>query len=178
MRKVVLAMQMSLDGYVSRTDGELDWMWPTFTPEAMADIINAIKRTSTQVMGRITYEAQSAHWPNSTDEVAPLVNNAEKIVFSRTLREPLTWSGARLATADLPTTIETLRTTGDGDIALVGGSALARSAIREGLVDEYQLIVHPVTLGTGLPLFDSPVPLHLRDQRLYSSGAMRLTYSR
>ncbi|MEU8184603.1 dihydrofolate reductase family protein [Micromonospora sp. NPDC049044] len=178
MRKVVLAMQLSLDGYVARPGGELDWMWPTFTPETMADIIEAIKLTSTQVMGRVTYEAQSAHWPGSTDEVAPLVNAAEKIVFSRTLREPLGWSGARLATTDLATTIETLRATGDGDIALVGGSALARAATRAGLVDEYQLIVHPVALGEGLPLFDTPVSLHLRDQRRYSSGAMRLTYSR
>ncbi|MFC7548473.1 dihydrofolate reductase family protein [Plantactinospora sp. GCM10030261] len=177
MRKVVLAMQMSLDGYVAGPASQLDWMWPTFTPEMKADIVEAIRRTSTQLMGRVTYEAQSAHWPDSTDEIAPLVNDAEKIVFSQTLSEPLSWSGARLATADLATVIQRLRRTAGGDIALVGGSVLARAAIGVRLVDEYQLIVHPVTLGEGLPLFDAPVSLHLRDHRIYSSGAMRLTYS-
>jgi dihydrofolate reductase len=170
-------MQMSLDGYAAGPAGELDWMWPTFTPEMKADIVEAIMRTSTQLMGRVTYEAQSAHWPDSTDEVAPLVNDAEKIVFSRTLSEPLGWSRARLATSDLAATIHTLRQTQGGDIALVGGVALARAAIGAQLVDEFQLIVHPVTLGAGLPLFDAPVSLHLRDHRIYSSGAMRLTYS-
>jgi dihydrofolate reductase len=168
---------MSTDGYVAGPNGELDWMWKGFTPELKADIVHAIKRTSTQLLGRVNYEGQAAHWPESTDEVAPLVNAAEKIIFSRTLQAPLAWSNARLATADLTTTIETLRNQPGDDIALTGGAALARAAIRERLIDEFQLIVHPIALGAGLPLFDVPTSLHLLDHRVYDTGVMRLTYA-
>lgn len=176
-RRVVLAMQMSIDGFVAGPKGELDWMWHAFTPELKADILDAIKRASTHLLGRVNYEGQAAHWPKSTDEVAPLVNAAEKIVFSRSLQAPLAWSNARLATADLATTIETLRSQPGRDIALTGGAALARAAVRERLIDEYRLVVHPVALGEGLPLFGVPTSLHLVDHRVYATGVMRFTYA-
>jgi dihydrofolate reductase len=167
-------MQMTLDGFVARTDGTLDWMWEAFTPAVMADVIEETKRSSTQLMGRIAYEGQAAHWPNSAEEIAPLINEIEKIVFSSTLTEPLSWSNSRLATAGLAATVAELKTRPGGDIVVVGGAALARAAVREQLVDEYHLIVHPVAIGAGLPLFGSAAQLRLIDQHVYSSGAMRL----
>nr|BFE58459.1 hypothetical protein GCM10020063_029850 [Dactylosporangium thailandense] len=100
----------------------------------------------------------------------------EKIVFSATLRGPLGLEHSRLAGSDLAATVAGLRRRPGGDIAVTGGSALARAAARQGLVDEYQLIVHPVALGAGRPLFDAAARPRLRDRRDYDNGVLRPTY--
>lgn len=175
-RRVILRMQMTLDGFVARPDGTLDWMWDAFTPAVMADIVDETTRSSTQLMGRVAYKGQVEHWPDSTEEIASLINDIEKIVFSTTLTEPLSWSNARLAEKDLAAVVADLKARPGGDIVVVGGAALARAAVRERLIDEYHLIVHPVAIGHGLAPFGSDTRLRLVDSCVYESGVMRLTY--
>lgn len=99
-RTVALGMQVSLDGFVATVDGRLDWIWPHFDDALRAALLASVRQVSTHVMGRYTYLPQAAHWPTSDDEVAPYVNEAEKVVFSRTLAR-VDWQNARLAGADL-----------------------------------------------------------------------------
>jgi len=180
MRKLVLAMQMSLDGFVAGPNGELDWMWHAFNDELHGSLIKYIRQTDTQLVGRVAYQEQAAHWPTSTDEIAPLVNNATKVVFSRTL-DSVAWANSRLATSDIATEIAQLRQQPGKDITLVGGARLAQTASRLRLIDEYNLVVHPIVLGTGLPLFAdmaAPMPLKLVKKEVFGTGAMRLLYRR
>jgi dihydrofolate reductase len=176
MRKVVLTMQVTIDGFVATKDGALDWMWIHFNDALKQRAFEAVSRVSTHVMGRRTYLAQAATWPNSNDPMGSLVNRAQKVVFSRTL-DHLEWENSRLATADLAQELAALKRQDGGDIAITGGAQLAQSASREGLVDEYQLVVHPIALGEGLALFadlERPLQLELVDSERFDTGVERV----
>jgi dihydrofolate reductase len=180
MRKVVLGMQVSLDGFVAAPNGELDWMWHAFNDALKKSIIESLRENDTYLLGRVTYQEQAAHWPTSTDEIAPFMNNATKIVFSTTL-ETLEWANARLATADVATEIAQLKQQPGKNIAVSGGARFAQSLSRLGLIDEYSLVVHPVVLGAGMPLFadlSNPIRLDLVSTEHFDTGAVRFLYRR
>lgn len=179
-RKVILAMQTSLDGFVGTTDGDLEWMFAGMDARLHASILATLDRISTHVMGRNTYLAQAATWPASDDPIAAHVNTAEKVVFSTTLTS-LDWQHSRLAHADLADELQDLRQQGGGDIAITGGAQLARSAVGSDLVDEYQIVVHPVLLGTGLRMFPDgggPRRLALVESERFDTGVLRTVYRR
>ncbi|MER5426523.1 dihydrofolate reductase family protein [Streptosporangium roseum] len=177
MRKVVLLMHVSLDGFVGRSDGDLQWIFPDMDDDLTEWTIDSLRRMDTHVLGRVNYEEQSGHWPYSTDRLAPLINNATKIVFSGTL-EKVEWNNSRLATGDVTEEIAQLKQRPGTDIFVPGGARFAQSVSRLGLVDEYRLIVHPLVLGSGLPLFTDPIDLKLLSSREFSTGAVALTYRR
>lgn len=169
---------MSLDGFVAGPDGELDWMWWAFGEDLKKSIMKTLAEVDTHLMGRFNYQQQAGHWPTSTDEIAPLVNNAAKVVFSSSLTE-VEWANSRLATSDAATEIASLMQQPGKDIAVTGGARFAQSLIRLGLIDEYNLIVHPVVLGAGLALFADlaePLRLQLIGQEGFDSGVVRLRY--
>jgi dihydrofolate reductase len=144
----------------------------------LESLLGALRRTDTHVMGRVNYEAQAATWPDAPGEIAAAVNRAEKVVFSRTLHR-LDWPGARLATRDLAAEIADLRGRPGGPIAVTGGAELNHQAMRLGLVDEYHLVIHPVLLGGGLPLWPAgmaPVDLELVAHERFGSGTVRAEY--
>jgi dihydrofolate reductase len=171
----MLMMSVSLDGFVARPDHDLSWIFPQFDDATLRWIISAVSRTDTQLLGRVNYLEQAAHWPASTEEIAPLINGADKIVFSRTL-ERVEWKNSRLATAEPAEEIARLKRLPGKDIFVPGGATFARSLIHQRLVDLYRLIVHPVALGDGLPLFTERVDLRLVDSTAFPSGAVALTY--
>lgn len=177
MRKVVLLMSVSLDGFVARPDGDLSWLFPNIDAEAMAWTVESIGQTDTQIMGRVAYEEQAQYWPTSTDELAPLINGATKVVFSSTL-QTVEWENSRLATGSLQDEVAQLRQQDGKNIFVPGGARIAQSMSKLGLIDEYRLIVHPVVLGSGMPLFADPVELKLLDSRTFGSGAIAVTYER
>lgn len=174
MRKVIVQMSVSLDGFVATTDHDLEWIFPQFDDATLAWVRETIQETDTQLIGRVNYLEQAAHWPRSTEGLAPLLNAAEKIVFSRTL-ERLSWRNSRLATGDPATEIARLKRLPGRHVLVPGGAGFVRGLVDAGLVDEYRLIVHPVALGAGLAIFPRRLKLRLIDQVRFATGAVALT---
>lgn len=159
MRRVVLMMSVSVDGYVAGPYGHAGGI-----PEP-DDLkrwkLDRIGRAGTHIMGRVTYAEMAGYWPTSTDEYAAPMNEIPKVVFSKTLEETA-WAGSSIARGDLADEIATLRRRPGGEIIAWGGANFAQSLSRAGLVDEYILVIQPVAFGSGLPLFaDLPDALRL-----------------
>ena len=157
VRRVVVSMSMSMDGYVKGPDGRFDWSVPD--PEVFALATDEVRGLSAHLLGRHLYEVMR-YWEDP--EVVPTLDAAElefarvwnalpKIVFSRTLTA--VEGSYRLAAGGLVEEVERLRgEPGEGDIA-VGGPLLAAEAAALGLVEEYRTRVYPVLVGGGAPLF-------------------------
>jgi hypothetical protein len=96
MRKVILKMHVSLDGFVARPDGNLDWFLDAFDDELTAWEVEGLWQAGVHIMGRATYHDMAAYWPNSTEPFAAPMNEIPKVVFSRTLKEA-DWEGSRVA---------------------------------------------------------------------------------
>jgi dihydrofolate reductase len=112
-------------------------------------------------MGRVTYEQMAAYWPAATGDCAPPMNNIPKVVFSKRLRTA-EWISSRIARGDLTEEITALKSESGGDIIAHGGATFVQALSRLRLIDEYRLVVLPVALGSGLPLFrDLAGPLRL-----------------
>jgi dihydrofolate reductase len=132
-----------------------------------------LRHTGTHAMGRVTYEQMSQHWPYSSDDYAAPMNDLPKVVFSRTL-QAADWKNSRLASGDLAKEISALRREPGADIIAWGGASFVQALSRAGLVDEYRLVIKPVALGNGLPLFkDLPAPIRLQlvEAATYAAGA-------
>lgn len=130
------------------------------------------------LMGRNTYEEMAAFWPTSDDPYAGPMNNIPKVVFSSTL-ERADWPDSRIARGDLAEEIDRLKRVPGKDMIAWGGAAFAQSLTKLGLVDEYRLILQPVALGDGLPLFkelSAPLRLELVDAQTYDTGAALHVY--
>ena len=180
MRKVVLQMQVSLDMFVARTDHELDWVGARgFSPEVSAWMTETIERCDTMVLGRVAFVEQQGYWP--TDEakgnpLTPLLNAWESVVFSSTLTE-VTWPNSRVVSTDLATEIARIKAMDGKDIYVSGGSTFAQAMSAQGLVDEYRLVVHPVALGSGMPLFGQQVDLKLQSSQVLGEGVLGHVYT-
>ena len=175
MRPVVLSMNISLDGYLATRDGGLQWAFPRFDAELMSLNASELGETETILMGRTTYEGMAAHWPNLNDPIAKMMNAVEKVVFSRTLKD-VSWSGARLAKRSLAEEIASLKQARGKRIGIAGGAMLAQGAIAAKLIDQYRLLMHPVALGQGLPLFVEPLQLERLDSTGLHSGVTITSY--
>jgi dihydrofolate reductase len=173
-------MGVSLDGFVARSGGNLDWGLPPEHQDVTAWKVAALRDVSTHIMGRVTYEGMAAHWPTGTGVYAAPMNDTPKVVFSKTL-ERADWTGTRIARGDLAAEIAGLKRESGGDIMAHGGATFVQSLSKLGLIDEYHLVIRPVALGNGLPLFkDLPGPLHLRllDATTYPDGTAIHVYQR
>ncbi len=175
MRKVVLGMNVSLDGYVATPDGNLDWAFANFDDELAASAIDTLSRFDVGLIGRNNYLEQAAAWPNRQGPMAELVTNMQKIVFSKTL-DKVEWANSRLATGTPAEEIARLKQQPGKDVSVPGGASFAQSLSRDCLIDEYRLTVHPVVLGKGLPLFVTPLKLKLVSSRSFASGVQFMVY--
>jgi dihydrofolate reductase len=132
------------------------------------------------LIGHTTYLEQAAFWPTQTGEMADLMNSHTKIVFSSRLAAP-EWNHSRLAVSNVAEEIARLKREPGRDIYVTGGARLARSLSQIGLIDEYNLTIHPVLLGNGMPLFqESPQEIALTRVHTISfeSGAIQLIYQK
>jgi dihydrofolate reductase len=156
-RQLILHMSVSLDGFVARADGVIDWL----SSQGPGGLDHGARRhranlellgqIGTIVMGRGGYEDMSKGWSGSGNPMAVLMNSLPKVVFSQSLSE-VTWNNARLSRASLEDEVPALKREPGKDLVVFGGARIAHSLIRHGLIDEYRLTVHPVALGEGLPL--------------------------
>jgi len=180
MRKVRLAINVSLDGYVARPNGTLDWFFRTITPAQQAWTTAFLREVDTILIGHTTYLEQAAFWPTQTGEMATLMNSHAKIVFSSRLGA-LEWNHCRLARADVVEEIARLKREPGRDIYVTGGARLAQSLSQRGLIDEYNLTIHPILLGSGMPLFgemSEELALTLVGTIPFESGAIHLIYQK
>ena len=183
MGKLIYMMNVSLDGFVARPDGSVDW---TQVDDELHSWFNEHMRdVSVSLYGRRLYEVMAAYWPTGEDdpsatdamrEFARIWNPMPKIVFSTSLEH--VDHNARLVRGDVAHVLEDVRHEFDGDLA-VAGPNLAGQFVRRGLVDEYRLVVHPVALGAGTPFWprlDTPLRLRLVEAHTFSSGVELRSY--
>jgi dihydrofolate reductase len=185
MGKLIYSLNVTLDGFVETPDHSLDW---GTVDDELHSWFNEQERTfDASLYGRRLWETMSAHWPtaetnpSSTEvmkEYARIWNAIPKIVFSSTLHS--VEGNARLVRGEVRDELAKVREEFSGDLS-VGGATLASAFIREGLVDEYRLVVHPVVIGAGTPFFppglDQPLKLRQIDSKRFQSGAVYLGYA-
>ena len=184
MGKLIYSMNVSLDGYVETPEHSLDWA--NVDEELHSWFNDRAREVDASLYGRRMYELMAGYWPTAESdpsateverEFARIWKPMPKIVFSSTLTT-VDWN-SRLVRGDVGDQLAQLRTEFDGDLD-VSGATLAAEFIRRGLVEEYQLIVHPVVLGAGTPFFpelQSPISLRLTETRTFGSGAIYLGYA-
>ena len=172
MRRVVVQMTMSLDGFVAPDKGAPDHRTFDEDPQLKARKLDWVRNAGTHAMGRVTYEQMASYWPHSDDPYAAPMNEIPKVVFSKTL-ERADWPETRIASGDLAEEIAALRAEPGGEILAWGGANFAQALSREGLVDEYRLVINPVAIGSGLPLFKDlhePIRLELKSAWTFDTG--------
>jgi dihydrofolate reductase len=176
--RVVLHMGISVDGFVAGPHGELDWIFESWDDELTAWEVETLWQAGVHAMGRATYLDMAAVWPSSTEPFAAPMNEVPKAVFSKTLTET-PWSETRVLRGDLAEEVEGLETEPGKVVLAHGGASFARALAASGLVDEYRLRVHPVALGSGLPVFSGltgRLRLALVDARTFPNGVAVHTY--
>ncbi len=166
-------MGVSLDGIVARPgrNGAVGGDRPD-DPALKKRKLEWMREIDLHLMGRKTYEEMATFWPNSDDEYAAPMNDIPKVVFSKTLQQA-EWPESRIARGDLAQEIAALKREPGKDMLAWGGAAFAQSLSRLGLVDEYRLILVPVAVGDGLPLFKglvAPLRLELVEAQTYGTG--------
>ena len=178
MRKLIAAINMTLDGFCDHTAGIAD-------EELHQHYADLLSNADTILYGRITFQLME-YWrtvvKNPTgipamDEFAGIIDKIPKIVFSHTLKN-VEWESAKLANRDLEEEVLELKQQPGKDI-LVGSPSLIVALTQLGLIDQYQLCIHPVILGKGLPLFKNikdKITLKLLKTKTFSSGAITLYY--
>jgi len=182
MRKLIAAMNMTLDGFCDHTAMIAD-------DEIHQHYNELLSNADTLIYGRITYQLMESYWPTivknptgnkPTDEFAVLIDNISKIVFSHTLKN-VQWKNAKLAKRGFREEVLELkqsRNAGSKDI-LVGSPSLIIASMNLNLIDEYQLSVQPTITGKGLPLFrnvSDRVNLKLLKTKIFGCGAVTFYY--
>ncbi|HEU5428011.1 MAG TPA: dihydrofolate reductase family protein [Actinocrinis sp.] len=185
MRKVVVQLCVSLDGFIEGPHGELDWH--LVDEELHSHFNQYLGSMGAFLNGRVMHELMVAYWPTADqdpDAPAPIAEFARiwrempKLVYSRTLQQTdLAWN-ATLVRDVVPEEVRRLKEEPGGDLAL-GGADLAAAFLRHGLIDEYRLYVQPVVIGAGKPLFPQGTArtnFRLLESRTFGNGVELLRY--
>jgi dihydrofolate reductase len=161
MRHLIVSNLMSLDGFVAGPNGELDWfVYEGFVKNTKfgqyaREVISSVDAI---LLGRRTYEEFLSYWPSATDDdptITEGMNTLPKIVFSRTLNkvEWGKWNNARLVKENAGEEVKRLKEESGKDLVIYGSADLTSYLMKLGLIDEFQIFVHPVILGKGRPQF-------------------------
>ena len=175
MQKIIVAEFMSADGVIEAPD---TWQFP-FQTEEMGEITERQTRDNDAFLyGRVTYEMFAPYWPtlkNNEFGVADKINSAPKYVVSTTLQKADWHNSTHLKSIE---ELRKLKQQGDGRIGIIGSTKLVHSLLDAGLIDEIQVLVHPLVLGKGVRLFVDGYhsPLKLVDSKILSNGVVYLSY--
>lgn len=185
MSKIITTTWISLDGFIAGPNGEMDWV---LVDEEMGKYEDAIVSASdTLVLGRVTYQSFAGSWPYVPDNpqasegekaYARKLNAMRKIVFSTTL-PTAEWHNSQLLREIQPDAISKLKQESAGNMLIYGSASIVQALTNPGLIDEYQLLVHPVVLGGGKPLFKDirdRQNLQLVQTKTFPSGVVGLYY--
>ena len=177
MRKIVAGLFISLDGVYEAPD---KWHFPYFNDE-MGEAVGALMMSGdTMLLGRQTYEEFASYWPNQgdEDEGAAMMNGMPKVVVSTTL-DKADWQNTTLIKENVAEELTKLKQQPGQNINITGSGILVASLLRDGLLDELHLIIHPIIIGSGKRLFTdfgTQLPLTLAESRTLSTGVMVNTY--
>jgi len=185
MRKVTMLNRISLDGYYAGPDGEIDWFIHDPAVDAAA---HEMMQPDTLLMGRLTYQMFEAYWPGVTqDDTAPPearkladeLNEMNKIVFSRTL-DAVSWVNTELVSVGPVEFMPVLQARPGADVTIFGSGTIVQPLADAGLIDDYLVIVSPVVLGAGKPLFEGVAGHDLAcvEARHFDSGNVLVHYQR
>jgi len=179
VRKLIVSNVMSLDGFFEGPNKKFDWFVPD---EEFLDYAKDLLRSvDTILFGRTTYEHMAAYWPSAPrDEIANAMNNLPKVVVSRTLKN-VEWNNSRLIQGDVAEEISKLKQMPGKDIVIFGSATLASSLLQLGLIDDYRVILSPILLGGGSPMFTNMkhrINLKLAGTTLLKSGVVVLYYQK
>lgn len=178
MRKIVAGLFISLDGVVEAPE---KWQLPYYNDEMGEAVWSLMAESDTMLLGRVTYQEFASYFPHqSNDErTVEFMNNTPKVVVSSTLDSVDEWQNSTLLKGDVVEEITKLKQQPGKNIGMSGSGTLVRSLLRDHLLDELYLLVHPIVVGSGKRLFpdgNEQTPLKLVDAKTFSSGVLALTY--
>ena len=181
MRKVRVFNFVTLNGYFKGPNEDIGWH--RHGREENEYGAENLKSGGTLLFGRVTYEMMASYWPTAIaikndPIVAEGMNKAEKIVFSRTLKK-VEWENTRLIKDNIGDEIRKMKQMPGKDMTLLGSGSIVTQFAQQGLIDEYQIMVDPVALGDGTPLFkgiQNKLDLKLIKTRTFKSGVVLLCY--
>jgi dihydrofolate reductase len=204
MSELILKMSITIDGFVAAKHDK-DWIFRSSDDASKGWVLELVRRAGYHAMGTKAFREMAMWWPTSKDMFAAPMNDIPKLVFSRggeesraTTKRVLdearqkaeekgclaqfeSWANARFVTGDLTDEIGRIKKESAKPIVAYGGAELAQQLVKLGLIDEYRLPIHPVALGTGLPLFsqlDGSRDLKLIDVTRFEAGAVAHVYRR
>ncbi|MFT8879406.1 MAG: dihydrofolate reductase family protein [Oenococcus sp.] len=187
MRKLVLFLHASLDGFVEGPNGAMDIGWIAYDADLEKYAEKVLNTADTVIWGRRTYQMMHDYWPTvpANPSASPYerhhadwIEQVDKIVFSRTLKE-VEWHHTRLVQDNVKKEINRLKQQPGQDMVILGSPRLAHSLMALDLIDEYKITISPVLIGQGLPLFQgikNKVDLKLLENQSFDSDALGLTY--
>jgi dihydrofolate reductase len=178
MRKIVAGLFVALDGVMEAPE---KWHFPYYNDQMGHAVGAQMAAADTLLLGRRTYQEFATHWPHQGTDVpfAAYMNDIPKLVVSTTL-QTLEWQNSTLIRGDVAQELRRLKQEPGKGILINGSATLVRSLLRDRLLDELQLLVHPIVVGTGMRLFEEEggsATLQLLDAKTFRTGVLHLTYA-
>jgi len=178
MRRLVALELVSVDGIFESPE---EWAFSYSDDEMNEANASGMAASDALLLGRVTYEGLAAFWPKQPggDPMVDYINGVPKFVVSATLEEPLEWNNSTLIKGNVVDEITALKRQPGKDITIIGSAAFVRSLLREGLLDELNLMMHPIVLGRGKRLFEDGgdrKALELVDSKTFDSGVISMIY--
>jgi dihydrofolate reductase len=174
MRKIIVSEFLTLDGVMEAPE---QWQFPFLSPDAGEAIRQDALSMDAQLLGRVTYDIFAASWPTRTNNefgIADHFNTMPKYVVSSTLQKA-DWNNSHIIKGNIAEQIAAL----EGKTNVIGSASLVQLLMQHDLVDEYQVMIHPIVLGHGRKLFEDGMPTHklkLVDSRTFAAGVVSLIY--
>jgi dihydrofolate reductase len=179
VRKIKSNFFIALDGVVESPD---KWHFPYFDDEMGAAVGAGFATADSLLMGRVLYDEWATYWPEHADEpFGEVMNSMKKYVVSDSL-QAAEWQNSEIVSGDVAQKLTDIKAQDGGDIVMSGSATTVRWLLREGLLDELNLLVHPLAVGGGLarlfPPDEPTIPLELRSSQAFKTGVLNLTYAR
>jgi dihydrofolate reductase len=184
LRRIVASEFISADGYIVGPNEDMSWVMNNFNEEMGKYARELMSSMDTVLLGRVTYQIMVNAWPNMTEEQSPgadAMNRAVKVILSKTLKAAPwgKYEPAKVISSDVERRVRELKQQPGRTIVIYGSARVVQSLTRMGLVDEYQLLVHPVFLGDGKRLFEGmagQTNLKLSRTQTFANGVNVLYY--
>ena len=181
MRKLASFNFITLNGFFEVSPGDISWHQHGGEENQYA--VDALKNEGVLVFGRVTYQMMASYWPTpmatqNDPAVAEGMNRAKKIVFSRTLKKA-DWANTKVVSGDIVDEMRRMKKAAGPDMVILGSGSIVAQFAEAGLIDEFQIMVDPVALGQGTPLFKNigkKLDLTLTGTRAFKSGVVLLSY--